>query len=113
MPQIKKRRTFNKNSYEAEHRRGHEKATTPEYEATRGERPKIERKLGEMARHQGARRACFRGIGKVLGQALLTALAVNVKRMIKMIALSEAKTKSALGAPALGAPALRAEASLT
>ena len=53
-PQSKKGRTVIKNDYEAEHRRVHEKARTPEYEATRREHPRIERKLGEMARHHGA-----------------------------------------------------------
>jgi transposase len=84
-PQSKKGRTVIKNDYEAEHRRVHEKARTPAYEATRREHPKIERKLGEMARHHGARRACFRGIAKVLGQALLTAWVVNVKRIVKLL----------------------------
>lgn len=104
-PQSKKGRTVIKNHYEAEYQRVHEKATTPEYEATRREHPRIERKLGEMARHHGARRACFRGIGKVLGQALLTALVVNVKRMIKLIA-----QKTRVPAAAL---ALRAELATT
>jgi transposase len=85
-PQSKKGRTVIKNHYEAEYRRVREKAKTPAYAATRREHPRIERKLGEMARHHGARRACFRGIGKALGQALLTAMVVNVKRMVKLVA---------------------------
>jgi transposase len=104
-PQSKKGRTVIKNHYEAEYRRVREKATTPEYDATRREHPKIERKLGEMARHHGARRARFRGIGKVLGQALLTALVVNVKRMIKLLG---AKAKAAGEALAV-----RAEVAIT
>jgi transposase len=104
-PRSKKGRTVIKNDYEAEYRRVQEKAATPEYQATRREHPRIERKLGEMARHHGARRACFRGIGKVLGQALLTALVVNVKRMIKLLG---AKTKAAVEALAV-----RAEVAIT
>ena len=79
-------RTVIKNDYEAEYQRVAAKAPTAAYEHTRREHPKIERKLNEVARHHGARRACYRGIGKVLGQALLTALVVNVKRMVKLLA---------------------------
>jgi len=74
-----------KNDYEADYKKVHDKAQTPEYRDTRRTHPKIERKLGEVARHHGARRASFRGLAKVLTQALLTALAVNVKRMIKLV----------------------------
>jgi len=74
-----------KNDYEADYKKVHEKAQTPEYRDTRRTHPKIERKLGEVARHHGARRASFRGLAKVLTQAVLTALAVNVKRMVKLL----------------------------
>jgi len=74
-----------KNDYEADYKKVHDKAQTPEYRETRRTHPKIERKLGEMARHHGARRASFRGLAKVLTQVVLTALAVNVKRMIKLV----------------------------
>ena len=74
-----------KNDYEADYKKVHDKAQTREYRDTRRTHPKIERKLGEVARHHGARRASFRGLAKVLTQALLTALAVNVKRMIKLV----------------------------
>jgi transposase len=74
-----------KNDYEADYKKVHEKAQTPEYRDTRRTHPKIERKLGEVARHHGARRASFRGLAKVLTQAVLTALAVNIKRMIKLV----------------------------
>ena len=95
-PQSPKGRTVIKNHYEAEYRRVHDKATTPAYAATRREHPKVERKLGEMARHHGARRACFRGLGRVLGQALLTALVVNVKRMLKLLARKTGAAAEAL-----------------
>lgn len=85
-PKSKGGRTVIKNDYEAEYAKVEAKARTPEYAATRREHPKIERKLGEMVRHHGARRACFRGTFKVLVQALLTAMAVNVKRMVKLVA---------------------------
>ena len=84
-PTRKGGRTVIKNDYEAEYQRVAAKATTAEYVQTRREHPQIERKLGEMARHQAARRARFRGLGKVLSQALLTALVVNVKRIVKLL----------------------------
>jgi transposase len=84
-PQTKKGRVVIKNDYDAEYRRVAEKAKTPEYEQTRRQHPKIERKLGEMARHHGARRACYRGEAKVLVQAVLTAMVVNIKRIMKLL----------------------------
>jgi transposase len=92
-PLGKKGRTVIKNDYEAEYRRVAEKAKTPQYEQTRREHPKIERKLGEMARHHGARRGRYRGQPKVLVQAVLTAMAVNIKRMTKLL---QQKTNSLL-----------------
>lgn len=94
-------RTVIKNDYEAEYQRVAEKARTAEYAQTRREHPKIERKLNEVARHQGARRACYRGLGNVLRQALLTTLVVNVKRIVKLLAQKMSR--------ALSAPPVRAE----
>ena len=74
-----------KNDYEAEYAKVEAKAQTPEYQETRRTHPKIERKLNEVVRHHNARRASYRGQAKVLTQALLTALAVNVKRMVKLL----------------------------
>jgi transposase len=95
-PNSKKGRTVIKNDYEVEYRRVQEKAATPEYAATRREHPKIERKLGEMARHHGNRRACYRGLGKVLCQSILTALVVNVKRMVKLLGQKVTQASGAL-----------------
>ncbi len=75
-----------KNDYEAEYAKVEAKARTPEYQETRRTHPKIERKLSELVRHHNARRASFRGLPKVLTQAVLTALVVNVKRMVKLLA---------------------------
>jgi transposase len=75
-----------KNDYEAEYRRARAKAQTPEYARVRQEHPKIERKLGELVRWHRARRARYWGKAKVLVQALLTAVAVNVKRMVHLLA---------------------------
>jgi len=90
-------RKVSKNDYEAEYQKVHAKAQTPEYQQTRRVHPKIERKLNEMARHHQARRACYRGQEKVLGQALLTALVVNVKRMVNL--LGKALKAAATGLP--------------
>jgi len=83
-----------------EYRKVAAKARTPQYEQTRREHPKIERKLGEVVRHHEARQARFRGLAKVLIQAVLTVLVVNVKRMVKLLTPSE---------PAAPAQRVRAE----
>jgi transposase len=101
-PTSKSGRTVVKNDYQAEYDKVQEKAKTPEYEQIRRVHPKIERKLNELARHHRCRRACYRGRPKVLAQTLLTALVVNVKRMVKLLARS--------APPAMPAFAVRAEA---
>jgi hypothetical protein len=85
-PARKTGRTVVKNDYQAEYDEVQAKAMTPEYEQVRRVHPKIERKLNELARHHRCRRACYRGKPKVLVQTLLTALVVNVKRMVKLLA---------------------------
>ena len=84
-PDSKRGRIVGKNDYEAEYARVEAKAQTAEYHQTRRTHPKIERKLGEVARHHDARQARFRGRLKVLVQSVLTALVVNVKRMVKLL----------------------------
>jgi transposase len=78
-------RTVIKNDYEAEYRAVRAKAGTAAYEAVRRMHPKVERKLGELVRWHGGRRARYRGRGRVLLQELLTALAVNVKRVVSLV----------------------------
>lgn len=89
-------RTVVKNDYQAEYDKVQAKAKTTEYEQTRRVHPKIERKLNELARHHRCRRASYRGRLKVLAQALLTALVVNVKRMVKFLARSAPDVMPAL-----------------
>jgi hypothetical protein len=84
-PASKRGRVVIKNDYEAEYLQVEAKAQTAQYQETRRTHPKIERKLNEMVRHHNARRANFRGLAKVLTQAVLTALVVNVKRMVKLL----------------------------
>jgi transposase len=89
-------RTVVKNDYQAEYDKVQAKAKTPAYQQTRHVHPKIERKLNDMARHHRCRRACYRGRPKVLVQALLTALVVNVKRIVKLLARSAPAATPAL-----------------
>jgi transposase len=84
-PTSKHGRIVIKNDYEAEYAQVAAKAQTVEYQQTRRTHPKIERKLAEVVRHHDARRARFRSLPKVLVQTVLTALAVNVKRMVKLL----------------------------
>jgi len=78
-------RTVIKNEYEPQYRAMRAKAETAEYAAVRREHPKIERKLSELARRHRARRARYRGGGKVLIGALLTGTVVNIKRMVHLL----------------------------
>lgn len=94
-PQGTKPRTVIINDYESEYQRIKAKVQTPEYQQTRRAHRKIERKLGEVVRHHNARRTAYRGLPKVLTQTVLTALVVNVKRMVKLLAQ---KTKEAISA---------------
>jgi transposase len=78
-------RTVIKNDYEATYRAAREKAQTPRYREVRRQHPRVERKLGELARWHGARQARYRGRAKVLIQGLLTGLVVNAKRLLKLV----------------------------
>jgi transposase len=48
-------------------------------------RPPIEGKLSELTRYHGLRRARYRGLSKVSLQCYFTAVAVNIKRWIKLL----------------------------
>jgi transposase len=80
----KKSRTVIKNDYEAEYKAAQAKAQTPEYKKVRKEHPAIERKLSELINRHDLRHARYRGLSKVLRQALLTGVAVNLKRIVKL-----------------------------
>jgi transposase len=77
-------RTVVKNDYEAEYKAANAKAQTLEYVKIRKEHPAIERKLSELVNRHDLRNARYRGLSKVLRQALLTGVAVNLKRMVKL-----------------------------
>jgi transposase len=74
-----------KNDYEAEYQAAWKLAETPAYAQVRQEHPKVERKIAEMMRFHGARRTRYRGRWRVAIQYLLTALVVNIKRMVKLL----------------------------
>lgn len=78
-------RRVSKNRYEAEYERARAKAKTPHYDAIRKEHPRIERKLNELIRHHRCRHARYWGRAKVTIQGLMTALAVNAKRITKLM----------------------------
>jgi transposase len=84
-PEKGRRRTVIKNDYEAAYRAAREKAQTARYEEVRRCHPRVERKLGELVRWHGGRRARYRGQAKVLIQGLLTGWVVNVKRLLKLV----------------------------
>jgi transposase len=94
-PQGTRPRSVIINDYEPEYQRIKAKVQTPEYQQTRRAHRKIERKLGEVVRHHNARRTAYRGLPKVLTQAALTALVVNVKRIVELVA---EKTRKAIAA---------------
>lgn len=80
-----KSRTVVKNEYEAEYKAAQAKAQTPEYAQVRKEHPAIERKLSELVRRHDIRHARYRGLLKVLRQGWLTALVVNLKRLVRLL----------------------------
>jgi hypothetical protein len=80
-----KARTVVKNDYEAEYKAARAKTATPEYAETRKRHPAIERKLSELVRRHGARHARYRGLRKILRQGWLTALVVNLKRLLRLL----------------------------
>jgi len=75
-------RTVVKNDYEA----ARAKAQTPRHREVRRQHRRVERKLGELVRWHRGRRARYRGRPRVLVQGLLTALVVNVKRVVRLLA---------------------------
>lgn len=78
-------RSVNKSDYAAEYAAARAKAQTEDYAAVRRVHRTVERKLAEMVRHHGGRRARYRGQPKVLVQQLMTALVVNVRRLVQWL----------------------------
>jgi len=78
-------RSVRKNDYQAEYDRVRQKAQTAEYAEVRKEHPKVERKLSELVRRHGARRARYRGLGKLLCQELMSGVVANAKRLVGLL----------------------------
>jgi IS5 family transposase len=88
-------RTVIKNAYEAEYLAAQIKAWSSEYARIRKQHPAIERKLSELVNRHGMRRARYRGLRGVRRQGLLTALVVNLKRIVRLLANALAPPASA------------------
>lgn len=58
---------------------------TPQYQAGTKERYKIERKFGEAKTNHGLRRCRYVGRARYAIQAYLTAIVLNLKRMVKLL----------------------------
>ncbi len=78
-----------KNDYEAEYQAARARAQSEAYAAVRAEHAKVERKLAELVRYHGGRRARYWGRARVRVQYVLTALVVNIKRMVRLLGPAE------------------------
>jgi len=87
-PTTPRGRTVIKNDYEAQYRTARERAQTDDYRQVRRQHPRIERKLADVVRWHGGRHARYRGRGRVKIQYLLTAVVVNLKRIVKLLGSS-------------------------
>ena len=74
-----------KNDFEAEYQAAWEVSKTEAYALVRQQHPKVERKLAEIIRYHQGRRTRYRGQWRVAIQYLMTALVVNVKRMVRLL----------------------------
>ena len=57
----------------------------PEIIAAQRERPKIERKFAELKRFHGLNEARYWGLAKMAIQFTMTAIACNLKRIVKLL----------------------------
>ena len=73
------------NLHAAAYERARSVASSEAYAEVRSRHPLVERKLGEMVRHHGGRRARHRGIGAVGIEHVMLAMAVNLKRLAKLL----------------------------
>ena len=67
---------------------------TPEYQAGKKERYRIERKFGEAKQNHGLRHCRYVGRLRYAIQAYLTAIALNLKRMVKLLTGSSFKGRA-------------------
>lgn len=78
-------RTVSKNDYQPQYEAARHLAQTEAYAQVRKQHPKVERKLAEIVRYHGGRRARYRRQARVKIQFLLTGIAVNIKRMVRLL----------------------------
>ena len=78
-------RYVTKNDYQAEYDAVRQLAQTEAYAQVRQQHPKVERKLAEIVRYHGGRRARYRGLNRVKIQFLLTGIAINIKRIVRLL----------------------------
>jgi transposase len=88
-------RVVTTNDYQAEYDAARAKAQTPEFEGKRRQHWRIERKLGELVRWHRARQARYRGRCKVLMQAFMTAVVVNIKRLVHLLSAQTVRAELA------------------
>jgi len=92
-----KGRQVSTNDYAADYAAARAKARTPAHQEIRRQHWRVERKLGEMVRWHRARRARYRGRERVLIQALLTGLVVNIKRVVHLLTAPKVRAELAAG----------------
>jgi transposase len=78
-------RTVIKNDYEAEYQAAWKLTETTAYAQVRHQHPRVERKFAEIMRFHHGRRTRYRNRWRVAIQYVLTALVVNIKRMLKLL----------------------------
>jgi transposase len=78
-------RCVSKNDYQAEYEAARHLAQTQAYAQVRRQHPKVERKLAEIVRYHGGRRARYRGRTRLKIQFLLIGLVVNIKRIVRLV----------------------------
>ena len=91
------------NKYRTEKKNGNKEVwvdllASDEYQAGQRERYKIERKYGEAKTNHGLRRCRYVGRMRYLIQAYLTALVLNLKRMVKVVTGTNFKGRARLSA---------------
>lgn len=79
-------RSVTKNDYQSEYDAARQLAKTEVYAQVRKQHPKVERKLAEIVRYHDGRRARYRGQKRVKIQFLLTGIAINIKRIVRLLA---------------------------
>jgi len=80
-----KGRSVIKNDYQPEYDAAWQRSETQRYSQVRSLHPLIERKLCEIVCHHGGRKTRYRLRWRVKIQYLLTAMVVNIKRIVKLL----------------------------